>query len=126
MLLRKSCDEVHCDLLEGEGAFFGSDAVERYFLFMSYDFVLLADCTSLYVVCYPLAHPHPWQGFGRFPDCLLSSWVSRGGVVVDEGHEVPFGGIWDLCYVGGIDKEFRFKEGLILVVVVSLIQIWWV
>ncbi len=126
MLLRESRDEVHCNLLKGEGAFFSGDAVERYFLPMSHDFILLADCTSFHVVCYPLSHSCPWQGFCCFPDRFILSRVSCHGVVVDEGHEVPFGGIWDLCYVGGIDKEFRFKEGLILVVVVSLIQIWWV
>ncbi len=43
---------------------------------------------------------------------------------MDEGHEVPLGGVWDLGY-GGIDKEFRFEEGLVLVVVISLIRIWW-
>ncbi len=49
--------------------------------------------------------------------------MSCGGVVVDEGHEVFFGGIWDLCY-DSIDKEFWFEKGLIFVVVVSLIQVW--
>ena len=60
VLLRKSCDEVHCDLLEQEGPFFGGDAVERYPLFVSYDFVLLADRAAFYVVCDPLLHSRPW------------------------------------------------------------------
>ena len=51
MLLREPRDEVHRDLLEREGSFFGGDAIERYLLFVSHDFVLLADCTSFYVVC---------------------------------------------------------------------------
>ena len=42
-------------------------------------------------------------------------------MVMDEGHKVPFGGIWDLRYTGGVDKEFGFEESLILIVVVSLI-----
>ena len=46
-------------------------------------------------------------------------------MVMDEGHEVLFGGIWDLRYAGGVDEEFWFEEGLIFIIVVSLVQIWW-
>ena len=60
VLLRESCNEVHGDLLKGEGAFFGGNAVERYFLFVGHDFVLLAGCAAFYVVCDPLSHPCPW------------------------------------------------------------------
>ncbi len=41
-------------------------------------------------------------------------------VIVDESHEVPFRGLQD-SYYGGIDKEFWLEEGLILVVVISLV-----
>ncbi len=123
MLLGESRDEIHRNLLKGEGAFFHSDAVEWYLLPMSYDLILLADCTSFHVVCYPLSHPRPWQDFYCFPSCFISSGMSCHGVVVDEGHEVPFRGIGDLCY-GSINEEFWFKEGLIFIVVVSLIRIW--
>src|SRR6266436_6657762 len=125
MVLRKSRNEVHCNLLKGEGAFFCGNAIERYSFSMSHDFVLLADCASFHVVCYPLSHPCPWQGFCCFLDCFISSGVSCHGVVMDEGHEVLFGGVWDLRYVGGIDEEFLFKESLIFIIVVSLIRIWW-
>ncbi len=120
VLLRESRDKVHHDLLKGEGAFFCGDAVERYFLFMRYDFILLACCASFDVFCYPLSHPRPWQDFCRFPDRFISSRVSHRGVVVDEGHEVPFCGVWDLCY-SSVDEEFWFEEGLVFVVVISLI-----
>ncbi len=51
--------------------------------------------------------------------------MSCGRVVMNEGHEVPFRGVWDLC-CSSIDKEFRFKEGLIFIVIISLVRIWWV
>src|SRR6266478_8825011 len=114
-MLRKSRNKIHCDLLKGESAFFCSDAVEWYFSFMSQDLVLLADRASLYVVRYPLVHPRPWQDFSCFPDRLVSSGVSCRGMVVDEGHEVSFGGVWELCRVGGVDEEFWFKESLIFI-----------
>ena len=60
MLLRKPRDEVHCDLLKGEGAFFGGDAVKWYPLLMGHDFILLADHAAFYVVCDPLSHSRPW------------------------------------------------------------------
>ncbi len=49
--------------------------------------------------------------------------MSCGRVVVDEGHEVSFRGVRDLCH-SGIDEEFWFEEGLISIVVISLVQIW--
>ncbi len=41
-------------------------------------------------------------------------------MIMDVGHKIPFRGVWDLSYVG-IDEELRFEEGLVLVVVVSLV-----
>ncbi len=49
------------------------------------------------------------------------SGVSGCGVVVDEGHEVSFGRFWEHCCMNGVDKEFQFEKGLVLVVVVSLV-----
>ncbi len=60
VLLREPRDEVHRNLLERKSALFGGDAVERYFLFLGHDFILLADCAAFYVVCDPLPHPCPW------------------------------------------------------------------
>ena len=122
VLLQEPHNEVHCDLLKWESAFFCSNVVEWYFLLVGYDFVLLASCTAFYVVCDPLPHSCPWQDFGGFPDRLILSWVSSGRVVVDEGHEVPFRGVWDLRR-GGVDEEFWFEEGLIPIVVVSLVRV---
>ncbi len=51
--------------------------------------------------------------------------MSRHGVVVDEGHEIPFRGVWKSRYVGSINEKFWFEESLILVVVFPLIRIWW-
>ncbi len=59
MMLRKTRDKVHCNLLKGEGSFFCRNAVKGYFCLVSKDFVLLAGCASLDVVCYPLAHSCP-------------------------------------------------------------------
>src|SRR6266404_4487435 len=109
VLLWESCDEIHRNLLKGEGAFFCGDAVERYLLFMSHDFILLAGHTSFHVVRYPLLHPRPWQDFCCFPNRFVSSGVSCHGVIMDEGHEVPFCRVRDLCY-GSINEEFWFKE----------------
>ncbi len=47
--------------------------------------------------------------------------MSCRGVVMDEGHKVPFGRVWDLCHVSGIDEEFWAKKSLVLVVVLPLI-----
>ncbi len=59
VLLRKSCDKIHSDLLEREGAFFGRDAVEWYSSLVGYDFILLAGCAAFDVVCDPLPHSCP-------------------------------------------------------------------
>src|SRR6266404_997753 len=124
MLLREPCDEIHRDLLEREGAFFGRDAVERYFLSVGYDFVLLTGCAAFYVVCDPLPHPCPWQDFCSSSNRFISSGVSCGGMIMDEGHEVSFRGVWYLRS-SGVYEEFWFEEGLIFVVVVSLVGIGW-
>ncbi len=60
MMLQKPCDKVHRDLLKGECSFLRRDPIEGCFCVMSKDLVLLTDCTSLDVICYPLAHPCPW------------------------------------------------------------------
>ncbi len=60
VLLREPCDEVHRNLLEGEGAFFSGDVIERCFPFVGHDFVLLADRAALHIICNPLSHPCPW------------------------------------------------------------------
>ncbi len=120
MLLWESRNKVHCNLLERESALLGGDAVERCFLFMSQDFVLLTGCTTFYVVCDPLSHPCPGQDFISFSGCFIASRMSCSRVVVDEGHEVSFRGVRDLGR-DSVDEEFWFEEGLVLVVVVSLI-----
>ena len=125
MLLRESHDEVHRNLLKGEGAFFGGDAVEQCFPFVGHNFVLLADRTAFYVVCDPLPHPCPWQDFCSSSNRFISSGVSCGGMIMDEGHEVSFRGVWYL-HSSGVYEEFWFEEGLIFIVVVSLIRVWWV
>ena len=56
---REPCDQVHCDLLEGESVFFHRDPVEGNLLFVGKDFILLAGGTSLDVVCDPAIHSFP-------------------------------------------------------------------
>src|SRR6266436_10405192 len=125
VLLRKSRNEIHCNLLEGKRAFFGCNTVERYFLSVGHDFVLLTGCAAFYVVCDPLPHPRPWQDFRSFSNCFISSGMSCGGVIMDESHKVSFQGVQYLCG-SSVYEEFWFKEGLILVVVVPLVRIGWV
>ena len=50
ILLGESYNEIHCNLLEGEGSFFRCDLIEGYFWSMSKDLVLLTDCASLGVI----------------------------------------------------------------------------
>src|SRR6266436_5160721 len=124
MLLRKSCDKIHRDLLEREGALFSGNAVEWYFPFVSYDFILLAGCAAFYVVGDPLSHPCPWQDLRSFPDRFISSGVSCGGMTVDERHKVSFRRV---RYLGAcsVYEEVWFKEGLVFVVVFSVIRVGW-
>ncbi len=124
VLLRESRDEIHRYLLKRESALLGGDAVERYFLFVGQNLVLLADCAAFYVVCDPLSHPDPGQDFCGFSNRFVSSRMSCGGVIVDEGHKISFRGVRDLC-CSSVDKEFWFEEGLVFVVVVSLIRVGW-
>ena len=49
-MLWKSHNEVHCDLLKGEGSFFGRNSIEGHFWVMCEDFVLLTGCVSFDVV----------------------------------------------------------------------------
>src|SRR6266403_5668572 len=124
VLLRESRDEVHRDLLEREGAFFGRDAVERYPFLVGHDFVLLAGSAAFDVVCDPLPHPCPRQDLCSFSNRFVSAGMSCGWVIVDERHQISFRGIWYLR-VGGVYEEFRFEQGLIPVVVISLVGIRW-
>ena len=39
---------------------------------------------------------------------------------MNKSHEVSFGGVWDLC-CSSIDEEFWFEEGLVFIVVASLV-----
>jgi len=111
-------------LLKRESALLGGDVIKWYFLFVGQNLVLLTGCAAFYIVCDPLSHPSPGQDFYGFSNRFVSSRVSCGGVIVDEGHEVSFRGVWDSCS-GGVDEEFWFEEGLVFVVVVSLIRVEW-
>src|SRR6266403_4408734 len=124
VLLRESCDKIHRDLLEGEGAFFGCNAVKRYPFPMGHNLILLADGAAFDVVCDPLSHSSPRQDLRSFSDRLVSSGVTCGRMIVDEGHKVSFR---KLRYLRSrsVYKEFRFEEGLILIVVVSMIGVGW-
>ena len=56
----KSCDEIHGDLLKGEGVFWGSDAIKGDSRPMSEILVLLAYCTSSNVISNPGFHSFPF------------------------------------------------------------------
>src|SRR6266404_4226222 len=120
VLLRESCDKIHRNLLKGEGAFFGCNAVKRRFSLMSQDFILLAGSAAFDVICDPLSHPCPGQDLRGFSYCFVSSRVSCGRVIMDERHQVPFRGLRYLR-IGGAYKEFRLEQGLIFIVVVSVV-----
>ena len=55
----KSCDEIHGDLLEGKGIFWGSDTIEGDSRLMSKVLILLAYCTSSNIISDPGLHPFP-------------------------------------------------------------------
>ena len=83
---REPRNEVHCYLLEGEGLFVSCYAEQGNLFPVSYDFVLLADCTSFDVVGDPLVHPWPSWSLSCSSYRFVSSWVSRSGVVMSENH----------------------------------------
>jgi hypothetical protein len=56
---RKACDQVHCDLLEGESALFCRDSIKGGFLFVGENLILLTGSTSLNIVCDPTVHSVP-------------------------------------------------------------------
>ena|SRR5260221_12676626 len=56
----ESCDEIHCDLLEGKGVFWGSDIVKGDSRPMSKVLILLAYCTTSNVIGDPGLHSFPF------------------------------------------------------------------
>ncbi len=83
VMLREAHDEIHRDLLEGESSLFCRDAIKGCFCSVSEDLVLLADCTSFNIVCYPLAHACPWQDLCGFSDGFVVAQVFHCRVIVD-------------------------------------------
>jgi len=54
---------------------------------MSDDLVLLADSTSLHVVCDPFLHSWPLILFLSLAECFVLSWVTGRWMVVHEIHD---------------------------------------
>src|SRR5258708_36314715 len=86
----KSCDEIHSDLLKGEGVFWGGDTIERDSRPVSKVLVLLPCCTSSNVIGDPGLHPFPSEVVLGLSEGLIPSRVSCCGVVVHQHHQVPF------------------------------------
>ncbi len=78
----KSCDEIHGNLLKGEGVFWGSDAIERNSRPMSKILVLLACCTSSNIIGDPGLHSSPFEMVLGLSEGLISSRVPCHGVVM--------------------------------------------
>ena len=53
-------------------------------------FVLLTDCASLDIVCYPLVHVGPPVPFLGFTDRFVPTWVSGCQMVMHEGHDFSY------------------------------------
>ena len=69
------------------------------------DLVLLASCTSLYIVSDPFLHPRPPVFLFRFPNSFVTAWVSCCGVVMHEGHNASFD------FEDGRYNDFPFRGG---------------
>jgi len=92
ILLGESYNEIHCNLLEGEGSFFSGDLIKGNFSLVSEDFVLLTVGTSFDIIGYPLVHAWPFKYFSSFPNGFVSSWMSGCGVVINCHLVVLVGG----------------------------------
>ena len=86
----KSCDEIHSDLLKGEGVFWGSDTIERDSRLVSKVLVLLACCTSSNVIGDPCLHSCPPEVVLGLSESLIPPRVSCCGVVMHQCHQISF------------------------------------
>src|SRR5216684_3952331 len=119
----QASDQVHCNLLEWEGVFWGSDTVQGDSRSVCKVLVLLTCCAFCDVVGDPGFHPFPDQVILGLSKGFVSSRVSCGGMVMNQGHQVPF------LHFGGcghryLANEFCWREDSgILVVFLALIDV---
>src|SRR5260370_33432038 len=84
--LWQTCDQVHSDLLEREGVFWGSDTIEGDSRSMRQVFVLLTRCAPGDIVGNPGLHPFPNQVVLGLSESLIPSrmyfwWMGRDYVL---------------------------------------------
>ena len=119
----QTSDQVHCDLLEWEGVFWGGDMVQGDSRSVRKVLVLLTCCTSCDIVGDPGFHPFPDQSVLGLSESFISSRVSCSGVVVNQHHQVPFlcfGG----CGYGYLPNKLRGrKDDRVLVVPLALVNV---
>jgi hypothetical protein len=78
-------------LLKGEGIGFGRDLEQWGFCLVHDNLVLLANCTSLDIVCYLLCHSWPLGDLLSLTEGFIASWVACRWVVVCKYHKgLPF------------------------------------
>ncbi len=119
----QASDQVHCDLLEREGVFWGGDVVQGDSRSVCKVLVLLTCCAPCDVVGDPGLHPFPDQVFLGLSKGLIPSRVPCGGMVMNQGHQVPFLPSRG-CGHGYLANEFCWGEnGCVLVVSLALINI---
>src|SRR5258708_3570889 len=107
--LGQASDQIHGDLLEWKGVFWGSDTIEGDSRSVRKVFVLLTRRAPGDVVGNPGFHPFPDQVVLGLSESLVPSRVSCRGVVMDQGHKVSF-----LCLRGCryryFSNELRWRE----------------
>jgi len=97
---------------------------------MGDDLVLLADRASFHIVCDPFFHPWPLITFLGFAKCFISTWMSRGRVVVHKIHDPLLDDV-DRGYVNsclcGYSSDFEFlcwQDCDLLIVFFPLVHSW--
>src|SRR5258707_12385375 len=85
----QTSDQVHCDLVEWEGVFWGGDMVQGDSRSVRKVLVLLTCCTSCDIVGDPGFHPFPDQVILGLSTGFISSGVSCGRMVRSQGVQVP-------------------------------------
>src|SRR5258708_20580754 len=82
----QNSNQIHGNLLEWKGVFWGGDTVQGNSRPMCKVLVLLTGCAPGDIVGDPGLHPLPDQMVLGLSEGLISSRVSCGGVIVNQSH----------------------------------------
>src|SRR5258707_11971635 len=84
--VRQTSDQIHSNLLERKGVFWGGDTVQGDSRPMCKVFVLLTCCAPGDIVSDPGLHPFPDQVILGLSEGLIPSRMSCHGMIVNQGH----------------------------------------